>query len=51
MASFSKSSNTQGSITFLHIALKNIHKRVIIPLTEGGKMAQITAGNNCCIST
>jgi len=38
MVSFSKSSNTRGSITFLHMTLKNIHKRVRIPLTKTSKM-------------
>jgi len=51
MASLSKSSNTRGSITFLHIALKNIRKRIRIPLTEGGKMTQIATGNSCSMST
>ena len=51
MVSFFKSSNTQGSITFLHMTLKNIHKHVKIPLLEVSKMTWKAIGKSCCIST
>ena len=44
IASFSNSSKLLGSIIFLQIALKNMHRRVIICLTFFGKIPRVATG-------
>ena len=51
VASFSKSSNCQGSMTLLQITLNWKHKQVIATLNLSGKILRIAIGNSCCIKT
>jgi len=49
-ASFPKSSNYQGSMTLLHIALKKKHKQVMAILTLYGIIPRIAIANSYCIN-